>query len=99
MIGFHRGEEGLSAASHAFALQLMQDTTTGPKRMKALLPAGTIVAHKTGTMPGTANDIGIITSADGMRHLLIAIFTKNGAPDELDARERAIAEIAKALYE
>jgi beta-lactamase class A len=96
---FARAEDGLSPASHAFALQMMTDSTTGPKRIKALLPKGTSVAHKTGTMPGTANDIAIITSADGKRHVLLAIFTKAATVETLDARERAVAEIAKALFE
>jgi beta-lactamase class A len=75
----------------------MIDTTTGANRIKALLPKGTVVAHKTGTMPGTANDIGIVTSADGKRHLLIAVFTKSATTEKLDDCERAIAEIAKAI--
>jgi beta-lactamase class A len=94
---FHRGEDGLSATSHALALKLMIDTATGANRIKARLPPGTVVAHKTGTMPGTANDIGMVSSADGKRHLLLAVFTKAATTDALDVRERAIAEIAKAI--
>jgi hypothetical protein len=48
-------------------------------------------------MPGTANDIGVVTSADGKRHVLIAVFTKAATTDNLDVRERAIAEISKAI--
>ena len=29
------------------------------------LPAGATLAHKTGTMPGVMNDVGIITSPGG----------------------------------
>jgi beta-lactamase class A len=94
---FHHGEDGLSPASHALAVKLMTETTTGANRIKALLPPGTVVAHKTGTMPGTANDIGVVTSADGKRHVLIAVFTKAATTDNLDVRERAIAEISKAI--
>jgi beta-lactamase class A len=93
----HRAEDGLSAASHALALKLMIETTRGNNRIKALLPAGTVVAHRPGTMPGTANDIGIVTSAAGTRHVLIAIFTKSSKTEDLAPRERAIAEIAKAI--
>jgi beta-lactamase class A len=94
---FQRAEDGLSPASHALALKLMIDTTRGNNRIKALLPAGTVVAHRPGTMPGTANDIGIITSADGTRHVVMAIFTKAAKVEELEPRERAIAAIAKAI--
>ena len=48
-------------------------------------------------MPSTANDIAIVTNADGKRHILLAIFTKAATTEELDGRERAIAEIAKAI--
>jgi beta-lactamase class A len=45
---FYEGK-GLSKSSQALLLQLMTDTTTGSKRIKGLLPDGTVVAHKTGT--------------------------------------------------
>lgn len=96
---FHRGEDGLSAASHALAVELMTKTTTGSHRIKALLPAGTVVVHKTGSMPGTANDVGIVTSPDEKHHLAIAIFTKAGDSDRFDDREHAIALLAKEIYD
>ena len=95
---FQRREDGLSATSHALAMKLMLDSTTGAKRIKWSLPTGALLAHKTGTMPGTANDVGIITSPDGRHHILIAIFTKAGTVDDLEPRERAIAEMAEAVY-
>jgi beta-lactamase class A len=94
---FHLGKDRLSPTSHALAEKLMIETTTGANRIKARLPPGTIVAHKTGTMPGTANDIAIVTSADGKRHILMAIFTKAATAAELDGRERAIAQIARTI--
>lgn len=90
-----RGGEGLSPASHALVLQLMSDTGTGPKRLKAGLPPGTILAHKTGTMPGTANDIGILPK----KRVLIAVFTKAATTEDLTPREQAIAAIARAITE
>jgi beta-lactamase class A len=48
-------------------------------------------------MPGTANDIAIITSGDRTRYILMAVFTKAATTAELDGRERAIAEIARAI--
>ena len=55
----HEGQ-GLSKSSQALLLQLMTDTTTGSKRIKGLLPDGTVVAHKTGTS-STVQDLRINT--------------------------------------
>jgi beta-lactamase class A len=94
---------GLSAASHALLLQLMTDCATGPHRIKGLLPAGTKVAHKTGTS-GTAagvtaatNDVGVITLPDG-RHLAVAVFVSDSRADE-QTREGVIAKIARAAWD
>jgi beta-lactamase class A len=89
-----RGADGLSPASHALALKLMAETGTGPNRIKAGLPPGTLFAHKTGTMPGTANDVGILLHD----RIVIAIFTKRATTEELARREKAIADIAAAVY-
>jgi len=80
------------------------ETSTGPKRLKGLLPAGTEVAHKTGTSPTNAeglspatNDVGIITLPNG-KHLIISVFVCNSTSDEA-TREGVIAEIAKAAFD
>lgn len=87
-----RGQLGLSKESHALLVQLMTDTKTGPKRIKSVLPRGASLAHKTGTMPGTVNDVGVITTASG-QHLVIAVLTKKG-PEDAAAQEKTIAETA-----
>jgi beta-lactamase class A len=94
---------GLSRASRRLLLELMLKSTPGPRRIKGLLPAGTPVAHKTGTS-GTAegvtratNDVGLVTLPDG-RHMALAVFvsdTKAGA----DVREGVIAKIARAAWD
>lgn len=90
-----RGGEGLSPASHALVIKLMSDTTTGPNRLKAGLPPDTVLAHKTGTMRGTTNDIGIVVKD----RILIAVFTKKAKDSEDSApAEKVIAEIAKTVY-
>src|SRR5437762_11604134 len=67
----------LSAESQALLLKLMTESIPGAKRLKGELPAGTVVAHKTGTggtqngITSATNDIGIITLPDG-RHLAVA---------------------------
>ena len=90
----------LSASGTERLMKIMEGTTTGPNRLKGLLPAGTIVAHKTGTWGdvGTANDVGIITLPDGAGHVAIAVLVKASTKD-VPERERAIAEIARTLYD
>ena len=94
---------GLSATSRELLLQLMTETTTGPRRLKGLLPAGTPVAHKTGTsntvrgVTAATNDVGLITLPDG-RHLAIAVFVSD-SPATVAMRERVIAKMALAAWE
>ena len=95
-------EEGnvVSKASHDLLWDLMVNSRPGAKRIKGLLPAGTVVAHKTGTsatvdgVTRATNDIGIITLPDG-RQLAIAVFVSDTKAD-LKTREEVIAKIAEA---
>ncbi len=93
-----------AAASRDFLVRLMLETATGPKRIKGLLPAGTPVAHKTGTsftdakgMTAATNDVGIVTVADGNHVAMVIFLTDSSAA--LEARENAIARIARAGYD
>jgi beta-lactamase class A len=77
----------------SYLLDLMAQCETGRNRMKWLLPAGTRVEHKTGTLNGLTDDVGFITLPNGHR-VAIAIFARGG-----DNRPRAIAEAAKIVYD
>jgi beta-lactamase class A len=68
-----------------------------PDRLGGLLPRNTPVAHKTGTVGGVANDVGYVTLPDG-RRFAIVVFTR-GSETPLADRERAIAEVARTLYD
>jgi len=92
---FHEKRDGLSPAMHDFALKAMLETKTGAKRIVSVLPPGATFAHKTGTMPGTFNDVGVITSPDAKHHIAIAVFVKKAKSDK---DEREIAEAAKKIY-
>ncbi|MGX9353488.1 class A beta-lactamase (plasmid) [Shimia sp. W99] len=87
----------MSAESRDFLIDVMSRTRTGAGRLKGLLPRGTPVAHKTGTIGGVANDVGYITLPDG-RRFAIAVFTKSSETSEAD-RDRAIAEVARSLFD
>lgn len=100
---FHAGKI-LSESSTSFLRKIMIETSTGPNRLKGLLPAGTVVAHKTGTsgrssegVTSAVNDIGIIVLPDG-RTVTIAVFVSN-SPDDTAKSERVIAAIAKAVWD
>jgi beta-lactamase class A len=99
----HEGKM-LKPVSNKLLLGLMENTPTGPNRLKGLLPKGTPVAHKTGTTGSTeeinagTNDVGILTLPDGKGHLAIAVFVK-GSNQEADIREKAIAQTARMCYD
>ena len=87
----------LSEKSRAFLLATMSRTRTGTERLRGLLPKGTPVAHKTGTIGGVANDVGFITLPDG-RRFAIVVYTKSSTTPVAD-QDRAIAEISRTLYD
>jgi beta-lactamase class A len=88
----------LKSESSDLLLDIMRRCRTGEARLRGLLPEGTEIAHKTGTIGGTANDVGIITLPDNAGHVAISVFVKSSTKD-LAARERGIAEIARAVHD
>ncbi len=96
-------KRGISEQSQKILLKIMLESVPGQNRLKGLLPAGTIVAHKTGTsgtqegITAATNDIGIITLPNG-KHLAIAVFVTDSPADE-KTREETIAKIAKAVWD
>ena len=91
----HRGEV-LSAQSRAVLLGAMSRCQTGKTRIPALLPAGTLVAHKTGTLFSQTSDVGIFRLPDG-RSVALAVFI--AGPESHSAHNRQIAAIARAVYD
>jgi beta-lactamase class A len=71
---------------------------TGKARIKGMLPEGTSVAHKTGTLGGVANDAGVITLPNGAGHVVLSVFTK-GASKPQETAEKAIAEVSRTIYD
>ncbi|KQN33706.1 serine hydrolase [Sphingomonas sp. Leaf38] len=83
----------LTAQSRALLLDLMGRCATGTRRIRALLPAGTRVEDKTGTLDGITNDVGFITMPDG-RRVAVAVFARGGRD-----RQPVIAEVARVIYD
>jgi beta-lactamase class A len=79
-------------------LGMLERCQTGKARIKGMLPQGTDVAHKTGTLGGVANDVGVITLPNGLGHIAISVFTKASTKSE-DAEEKAVAEVARTVYD
>jgi beta-lactamase class A len=88
----------LQPAMTALMLDIMRRTETGPGRLKGLLPAGTEVAHKTGTFARACNDAGLIYLPEGKGHIAISVFSKATTAND-EAKERIIAELARAVYD
>jgi len=91
--------EILTAASAGLLRDIMYRCETSPGRLKGLLPAGTRVAHKTGTIGGSTNDVGVIDLPNGQGHVVTVVFTKESTRPEGAAREAVIAQIARAVHD
>ncbi|MDY0958655.1 serine hydrolase [Sphingomonas sp. CFBP8993] len=83
----------LTVESRSLLFNLMSRCVTGTRRIRALLPAGTRVEDKTGTLDGVTNDVGFINMPDG-RRLAVAVFAKGGRD-----RQVGIAQVARVIYD
>ena len=83
----------LRPSSRAYLLSLMARCATGKNRIRALLPFGTRVEHKTGTLDGLTTDVGFITLPDG-RRVALALFARHGTN-----RPSMLANAARRIYD
>jgi beta-lactamase class A len=86
----------LSEESSRYLLSIMMKSH-GDSRIKALLPSGTRVYHKTGTIQGGISDVGIIELPNDAGHLVTVVFVKGGAKS-LRMSESAMALIARDAF-
>lgn len=100
---FHQ-QNILSKNSHDVLWKMMVETTTGTKKIRGLLPNGTLSGHKSGWsgsndegLTRATNDIGIVTLPNG-RQFAIAIFVMESMEKEA-TNDLMIAEITKAAYD
>jgi beta-lactamase class A len=69
---------------------------TGPGRLKAGLPPGWRIAHKTGSGDGgTANDVGILYPPKGAPIVVAAYY--QGSPAPVETRDAVLAEAARLI--
>jgi beta-lactamase class A len=83
----------LKPESRSYLLDLMARCKTGKNRIRGMLPFGTHVENKTGTLNGLTTDVGFITLPNG-RRLAVAFFARYGSD-----RPRTIAQAARAIYD
>jgi beta-lactamase class A len=92
----------LSASSTRYLLGVMERTVTGENRLKAGVPVGWTLGHKTGTssthrgVAGATNDVGIARNKKGDWVILVALLRTSTLPP--DSRDNILAEVAKAGF-
>jgi len=99
--------EILSEASSALLIDIMygckivimDDCKTSGRRLLGMLPSGTRVAHKTGSINRSVNDVGIIDLPGGAGHVVTVVFIKESRLPRKEAREDVIAQIARAVHD
>ncbi|HKT78231.1 MAG TPA: serine hydrolase [Sphingobium sp.] len=89
--------KALRPASTALLLSVMGRCKTGKGRLVAMLPPGTPIAHKTGTLNGLGNDAGIVTLPNGRRFAITVFVMKDRRGHAV--RDRIMAEAARAAYD
>jgi beta-lactamase class A len=98
-----RGEL-LSKASTAQLIDSMKQTTTFPTRLKGLLPAGTVVAHKTGST-GTVNGLTAATNDSGVIFLpdqsqfAVSIYVKASTRSDSERDRGYFARLSRAAFD
>lgn len=104
MLARLRDGELLAPPRRDTLLRRMTETATGPDKLRAGLPDGIRIAHKTGSSDRTPegikiadNDMGIVTLPDG-RSYCIAVFVCDSPLDDA-ANAAVIARISGMVYD
>lgn len=98
-------KEALFAAPYKDFLQkIMEETSTGPDKLKGLLPADVTVGHKTGSSDRSPegikiadNDAGYVVLPDGRKYFIAVFITRSHETDKENAA--IIARISEIVYE
>lgn len=101
---YRNSKQLLSDASHQFLWDTMRGTRTGFNRLKGDLPAGTVVAHKTGYsgknkktgITAAVNDVGVVSLPNG-KVFFISVYVTDSKEEE-PVSAKIIAEVAAAAW-
>jgi beta-lactamase class A len=96
LTALYRGDQ-LGPDGRNLLIESLQATVTGPNRIRAGVPPGTQVAHKTGTLGPLSHDVGIVSLPDGCGDVAMAVLLESDAP--LPERERVIAALSRAVWD
>ena len=105
LVQLHQGRI-LQPSQQDLLIGFMERATTGLRRLRGDLPAGTFVADKTGSgerdattgVAKATNDVGIISLPSGRGHLAMAVLVSESRLSDT-AQEKLIAELARAAYD
>jgi beta-lactamase class A len=86
-----------SEASCSKMIDIMLECDTGRNRIRGFLPASVQVAHKTGTLGGTVDDVGILFLPGGRGHVAVSVLSRK--MKDREEAERAIAQVARYAYD
>ena len=93
LVDLHAGRL-LSPAATALACTILEDCQTNA-RIPADLPKGVRVGHKTGTLPGRTNDVGVVHAPSGP---FVLVLMNEGETDERRASQ-VLARAARWAYD
>lgn len=100
---FYKGKV-LKKETTKYLYTIMVETSRGLTWMKAGLPEGTELAHRTGisnrnddNIRAAMNDVGIVTLPNG-KHYILSVYLKN-INEEMKDTEKIIADISRAVWE
>jgi beta-lactamase class A len=85
--------DALKPQSRSLLLDMMSRCRTGSNRIRGLLPPGTRVENKTGTLANYTGDVGFLTLPGG-RRVAVAMFARGGSN-----RPAVIATAARAIFD
>ncbi|MFQ5789188.1 MAG: serine hydrolase [Acidobacteriota bacterium] len=78
-------------------IDIMLQCDTGKNRIRGFLSRDVEVAHKTGTIGGTVNNVGVIFLPAGRGRIVVSVLSKKMT--DRDGAERAIADVARYAYD
>ncbi|NKF50391.1 class A beta-lactamase, subclass A2 [Shewanella sp. WXL01] len=101
---YDNNEQLLSATSHRFLWDVMKSSKTGKNKIRAGVPEGTVVAHKTGYsgkhnqtgVIAAHNDIGIVFLPNGS-HYYISVLVSDSR-ESSDDSQKIIADISQLAW-
>lgn len=97
LLAAYQSGRALKPDTTALLFTIMTRCQTGKARLSGMLPPGTPIAHKTGSLNGIGNDVGIVRLPDGRMFAITVFVMKDHKGHAL--RDRIMAEAARAAYD